>query len=59
MFQKVKIVRVWLWGIAQIFLKLIAEKLVVFRGKMWAKMAKEWFHRKRAHIFFIFSHGIQ
>ena len=46
-------------GIAQIFLKIIAEKLVVFRGKMWAKMAKEWFHRKRAHIFFIFWHGIQ
>ena len=46
-------------GIAQIFLKLIVEKLVVFRAKMWAKMAKEWFHRKRAHIFFIFWHGIQ
>ena len=46
-------------GIAQIFLKLIAEKLFVFRGKMWAKMAKEWFHRKRAHIFFIFRQGIQ
>ena len=30
-------------GIAQIFLKLIAEKLLVFRGKMCAKMAKEWF----------------
>ena len=42
-------------GIAQIFLKLIAEKLMVFRGKMCAKMAKEWFHRKRAHIFLFFG----
>ena len=42
-------------GIAQIFFKLIAENLLVFRGKMWAKMAKEWFHRKRAHIFLFFG----
>ena len=54
-FKRLKSYEYGYGGIAQIFLKLIAEKLVVFRGKMWAKMAKEWFHRKRAHIFLFFG----
>ena len=47
-----------LGAIAQIFFKPIVEKLVLFRAKMWAKLARERFHRKRAHIFLIFLYGI-
>ena len=41
-----------LCAFAMIFLKPIVEKIVVFIGEMWAKLAEERFHRKRAHIIF-------
>ena len=46
-------------GFGQIFLKQIAEKLVVFRGKMWVKVAKERFHGKHGHIILFSWYGIQ
>ena len=42
-------------GFGQIFLKQIAEKLVVFRGKILVKVAKERFHGKRTQIIFFCS----
>ena len=42
-------------GSPRFFLKPNAERLVVFRAKMWANWLKVPFHRKRAHTFKFFG----
>ena len=46
--------------IAQIFLKPIVEKLVVFRAKMWAQMGKRvvsW--ETRSYFFFLVRYSVK